>query len=92
MHSCTVRIHDNIAIMDIFCCSTIQDTESHIDTAGHIVGGGGREGGRGERRGEEGEEGGEGKVGRRGEGVEGGFTNSPFGGCYTCPVCSVSPA
>ena len=23
--------------MDIFCCSTVLDTDSHTDTAGHIV-------------------------------------------------------
>ena len=51
--------------MDIFCCSTVLDTDSHTDTAGHIVGEEGREGREGNKgeggEGEEGEEGGEGR-------------------------------
>ena len=50
--------------MDIFCCSAVLDTDSHIDTAGHIVGEGGegREG-EGNERG-----GGGGRGGKRREG------------------------
>ena len=52
--------------MDIFCCSTVLDTDSHVDTAGGRRGGKSREGKergvvgrerRGRARGREGEEG-----------------------------------
>ena len=86
MHSCIVKTHDkhmDMAEENIFCCSTVLDTDSHI-----VVEEGKEEReGRG-RRGEEGEgwEGGmrrerEGNWERREGGGEGGFNNSSFGGC-----------
>ena len=59
MHSCMVKTHDKHMDRggreDLLLFSPVLDTDSHIDTAGHIEGGGeewgkgGRQGGRGER-------------------------------------------
>ena len=81
MHSCMVKTHDKHMDRggreDLLLFSPVLDTDSHIDTAGHIEGGG--EGRNGEK-----------EVGR--EGGERGLNDSSFGGFDSCPACPVSPA